>query len=181
MNHDWDDVPPGWDASPSAWPDRRRLVVLAIAGSVVATYLALYQSGVFATVFEPFFGNGAREVLHSPVSTLLPVPDAAVGAVAYIGDVATGLPGGRDRWRTMPWVVLLFGLFVVATTGASVVLTILQVAVFHEWCTLCLTSAAISIVIFGPAMSEVLATLQHLARRLRAGSGIVPALAGRTG
>jgi hypothetical protein len=45
---------------------------------------------------------------------------------------------------------------------------------FHTWCTLCLVSAAISIAMIGPAMDEVLATLQLLARKRAAGQPLWP-------
>ena len=41
--------------------------------------LALYQLGYFSEVWEPFFGNGSAEVLHSALSRVLPIPDAALG------------------------------------------------------------------------------------------------------
>jgi hypothetical protein len=47
------------------------------------------------------------------------------------------------------------------------VLVILQPALFEAWCTLCLASAVISLVMIGPAMDEFLASLQHLKRQHR--------------
>jgi hypothetical protein len=35
------------------------------------------------------------------------------------------------------------------------------------WCTLCLASALVSLAMKGPAMDEVLASLQHVARAVR--------------
>ena len=56
--------------------------------------------------------RGSRTVLTSPVSRLPPIPDAALGALGYLVDAATGVIGRRDRWRTMPWIVLMsFALF----------------------------------------------------------------------
>jgi uncharacterized membrane protein len=68
-------------------------------------YLALYQWEVLARVWEPFFGEGSRVILTSSVSHLLPVPDAALGAFGYLLDAVAGLIGGRQRWRTRPWIV----------------------------------------------------------------------------
>lgn len=73
------DPPPGWTHNPSAWARRRPILALALLGLIVAGYLALYQWGVVATVWEPFLGNGSQVVLHSFVSRLLPVADAALG------------------------------------------------------------------------------------------------------
>lgn len=76
----------------------------------------------------------------------------------------TGLIGGKRRWRTMPWMVILFGMAVGPLGAVSIVLVILQPVLFESWCTLCLASAVISIGMIGPAMDEVLASLQHVRR-----------------
>jgi hypothetical protein len=151
-------VPPGWDYTPSSWPQRLPIVGLALLGFGIATYLALYQYGVFPTVWEPFFGEGSRVVLHSRVSYLveeyvgLPITDAALGAFGYLLDAVTGLVGGRARWRTMPWMVILFGLAVGPLGAISILLVIFQPVLFDSWCTLCLASAVISVGMIGPAM-----------------------------
>jgi uncharacterized membrane protein len=157
-------IPPGWDVNPSRPSERVPLLVAALAGLGIAAYLALYQVGVVTTVWEPFFGAGSARILHSGVSRLLPVPDAALGALAYLLDVVTGTIGGAARWRTMPWMVLAYGVCIGPLGAVSVLLVIFQSVVYGTWCTLCLVSAAISVGMIGPAMDEVLATLQHLAR-----------------
>jgi hypothetical protein len=53
------DTPPGWAYNPSSWSQRLPIVALAFAGFGIAMYLALYQWGVFARVWEPFFGEGS--------------------------------------------------------------------------------------------------------------------------
>ncbi|HET7141562.1 MAG TPA: vitamin K epoxide reductase family protein [Candidatus Limnocylindria bacterium] len=157
-------TPPGWDYNPSTWPQRVPLVGLALLGFAIAGYLALYQLRVIPGVWEPFFGDGSQRVLNSGVSRLLPVPDAALGAAGYLADALSGAIGGRDRWRSMPWLVILFGLAVGPLGIVSITLVILQPVVFQAWCTLCLSSALISLLMIGPAMDEVLASLQHLRR-----------------
>jgi hypothetical protein len=155
-------TPPGWDYNPSAWRDRIPVVGLALAGFFIAGYLALHQWGVVGDVWEPFFGGGSERVLHSSVSRVLPIPDAALGALGYLADAVTGLIGGPARWRTMPWVVIVFGLFVGPLGAVSILLVVLQPIAFGSWCTLCLASAAVSVAMIGPAMDEVLASLQYL-------------------
>lgn len=163
------EVPPGWDYNPSAWGDRLPLVGVASVGLLIASYLSLFQFGVFASVWDPFFGRGSESILTSPVSRVLPVPDALLGAIGYLLDAIAGVIGGRARWRRMPWIVLLFG-FVVGPLGAtSILLVIFQPVLFHAWCTLCLASAAISIGLIGPAADEVLASLQHVKRSVAHG------------
>lgn len=163
------DVPPGWDYNPSTWGDRLPLVALALVGVSIASYLAAYQLGIFGSVWEPFFGDGSQRILHSAVARLLPVPDAALGAVGYLADAVAGAIGGTSRWRTMPWLVILFGLAVGPLGMVSITLVILQPVLFGAWCSLCLASACISLLMIAPAMDEVLAALQHVRRTQRAG------------
>ena len=166
-------TPPGWSYNPSSWPQRWPIIGLAGVGFLIAVYLALYQVRdqipLVVSVWEPFFDSGSAVVLDSWVSKVLPVSDAALGAFGYLADAITGAVGGRGRWRTMPWLVVLFGVFVGPLGGISVLLVIFQPVLFDSWCTLCLVTAAISIVMIGPAMDEVLASLQHVRRTGREG------------
>lgn len=141
-------------------------------GFAIATYLSLYQLNVFATVWEPFFGDGSRKILNSGISHLLPIPDAALGALGYLADAVTGAIGGRDRWRRMPWIVVIFGLAVGPLGAISILLVILQPVLYSAWCTLCLASAVISVVMIGPAMDETLASLQYLRREKDGGRSV---------
>ena len=43
MSDDPLNIPPGWDYNPATWPQRLPIIVLAMIGFVIATYLALYQ------------------------------------------------------------------------------------------------------------------------------------------
>jgi uncharacterized membrane protein len=165
-------VPVGWDYNPSEWAQRIPIIVLSIIGVVIAGYLAAYQLGLFRTVWEPFFGSGSERILTSWVSKLLhPVPDAGLGAVGYLVDAVTGAIGGRRRWQTMPWMVVIFGMAIGPLGVVSVLLVILQPVLFDSWCTLCLASGVISVLMIGPAMDETLASLQHIIRvKQRGGS-----------
>lgn len=162
-------APPGWSYNPSSWPQRLPLIGAAVLGFGIAAYLALFQLQVVADVWEPFFGSGSRRILTSGASRVLPIPDAALGAAGYLADAVSGAIGGRDRWRRMPWMVVLFGVAVGPLGGVSILLVVLQPVVYDAWCTLCLASAVVSVAMIGPAMDEVLASLQHLARERRAG------------
>jgi hypothetical protein len=174
------DIPPGWTWNPSAWSGRLPVLALALAGCGIATYLTLYQVGVFATVWEPFFGNGSTRILKgSALAHLLPLPDAALGALAYLADALADGIGGTDRWRTMPWVVVLLGLVSAALGVTGVLLAIFQPVLFGAYCTLCLASAACSVLMVGAAMNEVLACLQHLRRERARGLPWWQALRGR--
>lgn len=161
--------PPGWEVNPSTWAQRLPIVVLAAIGFLIAGYLTLFQVGAVDAVWEPFFGDGSRVILTSSISYALPVPDAALGAFGYLLDAVTGAIGGRDRWRTMPWMVILFGVAVGPLGVVGVMLVVFQPVLFDAWCTLCLASAMISLAMIGPAMDEVLASLQYMLRETRRG------------
>ena len=159
-------VPPGWEENPTAWAKRIRLVVLASVGLCVASYLTLYQLGVLTEVWDPFFPDGSPKVLH----LLEPLPDAALGVLAYLTEIVLSLIGGEDRWRTAPWTVLALGFVIFCGAAVSVVLLIVQPVVVGAWCTLCLVSAFVSFAIFGWGVDEPLAALQYL-RGVRAREG----------
>lgn len=102
--------------------------------------------------------------MNSPISHVLPVPDAALGAFGYLIDAVGGAIGGKRRWKTMPWIVVFFGIAVGPLGLVSVMLVVFQPVLFDAWCTLCLVTAFISVVMIGPSMDEVLASLQFLKR-----------------
>lgn len=166
------DVPPGWTYNPAAWSQRLPIVGLALVGTAIATYLSLYQLGIVNTVWEPFFGNGSRRILESKVSYILPVPDAVLGALSYLLDAVTGAVGAQNRWWRMPWLVIVFGIAVGPLGIISVMLVVFQPVLFDAFCTLCLASAVVSVAMIGPALDEVLASLQYLKSVQRRGGSL---------
>jgi uncharacterized membrane protein len=159
-----ENIPPGWNYNPASWNQRLPIIVLAFIGFGIATYLSLYQLKIINNVWEPFFGDGSIKILDSFISKILPVPDAALGAFSYVLDAVGGIIGSTRRWRTMPWIVIFFGLAVGPLGFVSVMLVVFQPVLFDAWCTLCIASAVVSVVMIGPAMDEVLASLQYLKR-----------------
>jgi uncharacterized membrane protein len=157
-------VPHGWEYNPSTWSQRLPIVGLGLIGFAIALYLALYQWDILSSVWEPFFGDGSRIILNSSISHILPVPDAALGAFGYLLDAVTGVIGGSRRWKTLPWMVVVFGFAVGPLGAVSILLVILQPVLFDAWCTLCLASAVVSVLMIGPAMDELLASMQFLKR-----------------
>jgi hypothetical protein len=100
----FENVPPGWTYNPASWSERLPIIGVALLGFGIASYLALYQWNLFATVWEPFFSDGSSRVLHSFISRLLPIPDAALGAFAYLLDAAPRPSGARlDGARYPGW------------------------------------------------------------------------------
>jgi uncharacterized membrane protein len=166
-------VPPGWDYNPSAWRERLPILLLGLAGAGIATYLALYQVGIVTTVWEPFFGSGSRFLLkQSLVARFLPIPDAALGAFAYLAAVLADAVGGPARWRTAPWAVVLLGVVSGSLGIFGILLAVGQPLLSGTYCTLCLGSAACSVLILGAVLDEVLACLQHLRRGVAGGRSL---------
>jgi nucleoside-diphosphate-sugar epimerase len=163
------DAPPGWDYSPSCWTNRIPIIALAFVGLFISRYLAAYQLGHIDAAWDPWFGDGSERIVTSSVSEAWPVADAGLGAAVYIIEIVTGIIGDKRRWRTMPWLVLLFGILIVPLGGVSVFFIIIQPIVIGTWCTLCLVGALAMLLQIPYSLDEILATLQFLKQRRRQG------------
>src|SRR5204862_4663842 len=113
---------------------------------------------------------GTRRVLTSDVSRAWPISDAGLGALSYLLEVLSGFMGGKDRWRTMPWMVAMFGFLVVPLGVTSIVLVILQPVAVGAWCTLCLVTAIAMLAMVPLAVDEVVAMGQFLKASVRLGA-----------
>ena len=163
------DVPPGWSYNPSSWPQRAPIIALALLGFFLSRQMTAFQLGHVATLTDPFFGLGTQRVLTSDVSRAFPIPDAGLGAVAYMVEFLMGFMGDKRRWRTMPWMVTFFGILVVPLGIVSVTLIILQPLAVGAWCTPCLIAAAAMLVMIALTLDEVVAMLQFLVQAHREG------------
>ena len=171
------EIPVGWNYNPSTWMQRLPIIALAVVGLYVSRYLAAYQLGHVDHVFEPFFQgspadpkNGTEEIITSWVSEAWPVSDAAVGGYTYALEILTGLVGSRARWRTMPWLVVLFGLMIAPLGVVSIFFIIIQPILLGTWSTLALLAATAMLVQIPYSLDELLASVQFVRRRVRAGS-----------
>lgn len=162
-------TPPGWSYNPSSWPQRWILIVLGFAGWMVSRYLGAFQLGYIDTLWEPFFGSGSRQVLNSTMSHSLPISDGSLGSFAYTFEFLMGFMGSPSRWRTMPWMVTLFGILVIPLGLVHILLVISQPLVVGEWCTLCLVAALLMLPMLPLEGDEVIAMGQHLWQRTKAG------------
>jgi hypothetical protein len=163
------DVPPGWSYNPSDWYQRGPIIAMAFVGFFLSRYLAAYQLGHISWPWDPIFGDGTQRVLDSEVSKAWPISDAGLGAVSYMLEALSGFMGGRNRWRTMPWMVVMFGFLVVPLGIVSIVLVMLQPIAVGAWCSLCLVTAAAMLVMIAPAIDEVVAMGQFLIGARREG------------
>lgn len=158
---------PPWHWNPSSWRHRVPIAVLAMVGLAIAAYLALYQWGFIDTVWDPIFGS-SEKVLDSDVSHRMRswflIPDAALGAIAYLGDAIYGLAGTTRRWQYRPWMVILFGIDVIPLGAVGAILVVLQGTVVGSWCMLCIASALISLTLLVLAWDEVWSCLKYLHR-----------------
>lgn len=174
------DTPTGWTYNPSTWTQRVPIIALAFVGLYVSRYLAGYQLGHVDHVWEPFFTgsaadprNGTEEIITSSVSAAWPVSDAAVGGYTYMLEILTGIVGSRARWRTMPWLVILFGLMIVPLGIVSITFVIIQPIVIGTWSTLALIGAAAMLLQIPYSLDELVAVLQFLRRRVKAGRSLL--------
>jgi nucleoside-diphosphate-sugar epimerase len=177
------EIPPDWSFNPSSWTQRLPVIALAIVGLLFSRYLAAYQMGHIDSVWEPFFAgnpadpqNGTEEIISSSVSKAWPVPDAAVGAFVYMLEVLTGIVGGRARWRTMPWLVLAFGLLIVPLGIFSVGFIIIQPIVIGTWSTLALIGAAAMLIQIPYSIDELAASMSFIRRRVKVGRSFLRVL-----
>lgn len=161
--------PPGWSYNPSTAGQRIPIMFLGFLGFLAARYLAAFQLGHIESVWDPFFGQDTATVLTSDVSKAFPISDAGLGALTYLLDVIAASIGGRDRWRSLPWAVILFGLMIIPSGVTSITLIMLQPISVGAWCTICLFTAFIMLLMVPPAVDEVLASVQFLIRRKKAG------------
>jgi nucleoside-diphosphate-sugar epimerase len=166
------DTPPGWDYSPSSWNQRIPIIALALVGFFISRYLAAFQLGHIEQAWDPFFGDGSERIITSSVSEAWPVSDAGLGAAVYVLEIITGIIGDKRRWRTLPWLVLIFGLMIVPLGAVSIFFIIIQPILIGTWCTLCLLAAAAMLVQIPYSFDEILATLQFLRQRRRQGKSL---------
>lgn len=166
------EVPPGWSYNPSSWAQRSILIALGFAGFIVSRYLAAFQMGYIGEIWDPFFGEGSRLVLHSDMSKSLFISDAGLGALAYTFEFLMGWMGSPSRWRTMPWMVTIFGILVIPLGLVHIFLVISQPLVVGYWCTFCLLAALIMLPMIPLEVDEVVAMLQFMKKSKKAGKSL---------
>ena len=165
-------VPPGWSYNPSSWPQRWIMIVTGFLGWIVSRYLGAFQLGYIDHAWDPFFGDGTRQVLNSNMSHSWPVSDGAFGALAYTLEFLMGFMGSPSRWRTMPWMVTFFGILVIPLGLVHIFLVISQPVVVGEWCTFCLLAAAIMLPMIPLEFDEVIAMGQHMVQAKKRGDNM---------
>ena len=168
------DIPPEWGYNPASWLQRVPIGALALFGFLLSRYMAAYQMGHIDAVWEPFFAgdagmNGTETIITSPMSKAWPVADAGLGTVVYALELVMTFMGGRDRWRTMPWMVLALALLILPLGVVSIYFVIIQPIAIGTWCTLCLLTALAMALMIPYSLDEFVAMGQFLTASHRAG------------
>jgi uncharacterized membrane protein len=166
------EIPLGWSYNPSSWLQRAPILALALFSFFLARYMTAFQLGHITSVWDPIFGYGTVLVLGSDLSKSFPISDGGLGAFTYLVELLSGFMGDPRRWRTMPWMVALFGFMVIPLGVVSVVLIMLQPIIIGEWCTVCLLSALFMLIMIALSLDEVIAMLQFLVQTRRAGKSV---------
>ena len=160
--------PEPWEYNPSKWSQRITISLIAAVAFFIAVYMALYQWRLIGAVYDPVFGDQTHDVLDSDVShrmtKITRMPDAAFGALAYLGDIIFAMAGSTRRWQYRPWLVVVFGIDVIPLGVVSAVLVFMQGAVVGAWCGPCLVTAVISLVLVVLAYDEVWSSFIYLWR-----------------
>lgn len=166
------EIPPGWTFNPSGWSQRVPIILLAFISFLISRYMTAYQLGHIETVWDPFFDPGTTAILTSDVSQAFPIPDAGLGSVSYLLEALAGFLGATNRWRTTPWMVVLFTILIVPVGVVSIMLVIMQPVVVGAWCLLCLVTALFMLAMIPMALDEAWATGQFLLRTRREGKSL---------
>ncbi|MGD2045303.1 MAG: vitamin K epoxide reductase family protein [Gemmatimonadota bacterium] len=157
---------PPFDYNPSSMPQRLRIAALGLVAAAVAFYMGAFQWGWIDSVWDPFFGGGAQTVLTSEESRVMQrvigLPDAVLGGWAYLTEAVLAFAGSTRRWQFRPWLVLLFGVDVIPLGIVSAVLVVLQGVSVGAWCSPCLLTAVISLLLVVLAYDEVWSCIKYL-------------------
>lgn len=175
---DQSDLPLGWSYCPSTYVQRLPIIALGLVGFLIARVLTAYQLGYIDHVWDPFFTtpslkNGTEFIITSNVSKAWPIPDAGLGAVSYLFEVLMGAMGDRRRWRTMPWMVAMFGMVVAPLGIVSITFIIIQPIVLGTYCTFCLMAALAMLIMIPLSLDELVAMGQYLIQAHRRGEQVM--------
>lgn len=135
---------------------RQALVLLALVGLLVATYLWLYKIGVIG---ELKCGTGSCETVQaSRYAEFLGVPVAFYGVVGYGALFAVGLAALDPRRAATPRLDRLLAALATAGFLFTLYLSAVELFVLHAICRWCVASAIIMTAIWLLSLSLVART-----------------------
>jgi len=130
---------------------RQAIVLLALVGLLVATYLWLYKIGVIG---ELQCGTGGCEVVQtSRYADLFGIPVAFYGVAGYAVLFVLGLAGLQPARAGDRRLAVLVAALATAGFGFTLYLTSLELLVLHAICRWCIASAAIMTAIWVLALT----------------------------
>src|SRR5213592_1193442 len=120
---------------------RQAIVVLALVGLLVATYLWLYKIGVIGVLQ---CGTGSCEAVQtSRYAVVFGVPVAFVGVAGYAVLFVVGVVGLQPAFVADRRVMLLLAALATAGFAFTLYLTSIELFVLHAICRWCVVSAAL--------------------------------------
>ena len=120
---------------------RQAIVLLALVGLLVATYLWLYKIGVLG---ELQCGTGSCEAVQaSRYAELFGIPVAFYGVAGYAVLMGLGLAGLQPRFAAVRRVGVLLATLASVGFAFTLYLTAIELFVLHEICRWCVVSAVI--------------------------------------
>jgi len=132
---------------------RQAIVLLALVGLLVATYLWLYKIGVLGVLQ---CGTGSCEsVQASRYAELFGIPVALYGVAGYAALMALGLASLRPRVAVDRRVAVLLATLATVGFAFSLYLTAIELFVLHEICRWCVASAVIATAIWVLSLPEL--------------------------
>jgi len=132
---------------------RQAIVLLALVGLLVATYLWLYKIGVLGQLQ---CGTGSCEAVQaSRYAELLGIPVALYGVVGYAALLGLGLAGLQPRLAADRRVGALLAGLATAGFAFTLYLTGIELFVLHEICRWCVASAVIMTAIWVLSLVEL--------------------------
>lgn len=132
---------------------RRVMIVLAVLGLGVATYLTVvHYVGFSALACTGGHGghSSCQTVQSSQWSKLAGVPVALLGLIGYVAILGSLLVRDREETRLATLGLTTIGF------GFSAYLTYREAASIHAYCEWCLSSAVILTILFGCAIARFL-------------------------
>ena len=132
---------------------RQAIVLLALVGLLVATYLWLYKIGAIG---ELQCGTGRCEYVQaSRYAELFGVPVAFYGVLGYGALLLVGFAGLRPARASDRRVVWLAASLATAGFAFTLYLTVIELAVLHAVCRWCVASALIITAIWVLSLVEL--------------------------
>ena len=132
---------------------RQAIVLLALVGLLVATYLWLYKIGALG---ELQCGTGSCEAVQaSSYAELFGIPVAFYGVAGYVALMGLGLAGLQPRLAGVRRIGALLATFASVGFAFTLYLTAIELFVLHAICRWCVASAVIMTAIWVLSITQL--------------------------